>query len=109
MASNTNALVDDEESVYSAVSSYDSDATVSFDIVTDALRKESQALEELMIARTELANLKHKLTEVREELMKAHALLSLIVVHEPQYFTFLSIIKFIMNIVLIIMGIKPFQ
>ena len=42
MASNTNALVDDEESVYSAVSSYDSDATVSFDIVTDALRKESQ-------------------------------------------------------------------
>jgi len=37
---------------------------VSFDIVTDALRKESQALEELMIARTELANLKHKLTEV---------------------------------------------
>jgi hypothetical protein len=101
MASNTNALVDDEESVYSAVSSYDSDATVSFDIVTDALRKESQALEELMIARTELANLKHKLTEVREELMKAHALLSLIVV------TFLSIIKFIMNIVLIIMGIKP--
>ena len=45
----TNALVYDEESVYSAVSSYNSDPTVSFDIVADALRKESRALEELMI------------------------------------------------------------
>jgi len=104
------SLVNEEESVYSAVSDYDADATVSFDIL-QAAREEAreEARAELLVVKEEMATVQNKLVVAQEELEKAQKLLSLHIKRERAYFNMLGTVRFVMNIILSVMGIKSFQ
>jgi len=57
----------------------------------------------------EMATVQNKLVVAQEELEKAQKLLSLHIKRERAYFNMLGTVRFVMNIILSVMGIKSFQ